>query len=137
MDRLARALASAALLGLAACGVAEGDPRLVTINSPEGIGLSLRELPAEMLRPIGLSYGMAVVKAGPGAERAGLRIGDVVYGVNQTRAANARELNRLLAQPHDRPLTLLVRRGQTDFYVDLGSGARSPAAPATDTPLRT
>lgn len=137
MDRLARTLTAAALLGLAACGVAEGDSRLVTINRPEGIGLSLRELPVEMLRPIGLSYGMAVVKAGPGAERAGLRIGDVVYGVNQTRAASARELSRLLAQPHDKPLTLLVRRGQTDFYVDLGSGARSPAAPATDTPLRT
>jgi S1-C subfamily serine protease len=137
MDNRRRAVALAFLLSLEACGMAEGEPRLVTLSSPEGTGLGLRELPGETLRSIGLSCGMAVIKAGPGAERAGLRIGDVVYGVNQTRARNAQELGRLLAQPHDKPPTLLVRRGQTDFYVDLGSGVRSPAAPATDTPLRT
>ena len=124
-------------LALAACGIAEGEPQLVTLQSPDGTALALRELPGETLRSIGLTYGLAVVKTGAGAERAGLRIGDVVFGVNQKRIKSARELGRLLAQPHDKPPTLLVRRGQSDFYVDLGSAIRSPAAPATDTPLRT
>src|SRR5688572_31843899 len=125
------------ILALSACGIAEGEPQLVTLQSPDGTALALRELPGETLRSIGLSYGLAVVKTGAGAERAGLRIGDVVYGVNQTRIKSARELGRALTQPHDKPPTLLVRRGQSDFYVDLGSAIRSPAAPATDTPLRT
>ena len=124
-------------LALTACGIAEGEPQLVTLQSPDGTGLSLRELPGETLRSIGLNYGLAVVKTGAGAERAGLRIGDVVYGVNQKRIKSARELSKVLAQPHDKPPTLLVRRGKSDFYVDLGSAIRSPAAPATDTPLRT
>jgi S1-C subfamily serine protease len=124
-------------LALTACSVAEGEQQLVSISVPDGTVLALRELPAETLRSVGLPYGLGVVQTGPGAERAGLRIGDVVYGVNQTRIKSARELGRLLARPHDRAPTLLVRRGQRDYYVDLGSAVRSPAAPATDTPLRT
>ena len=124
-------------LSLTACGVAEGEQQLVSISVPDGSVLGLRELPAETLRSVGLPYGLGVVKAGAGAERAGLRIGDVVYGVNQKRITSARELTRLLAQAHDRPPTLLVRRGQRDYYVDLGSAVRSPATPVTDTPLRT
>ena len=58
--------------------------RLVTIDNPEP-GLSLRELPPQALKSIGLPYGLAVVKAGGLAERAGLKIGDVVYGVNQSK----------------------------------------------------
>jgi len=121
------------VLVLSACGVAESED-LVTVENPGGMTLSLRELPRETLSSIGLSYGLAVVRLGAMAERAGLRVGDVVYGVNQRKLTSARELNRLMGQAQDQPLTLLVRRGKTDFYVDLKSG-RPPGA--TDTPLRT
>jgi S1-C subfamily serine protease len=113
---------------LGACG-APPDAALLTLHDDIGC-----ELPAETLASIGLSYGLAVVKAGASAERAGLRVGDVVYGVNQTRLRDARELRRLAAASGEQPLTLLVRRGKSDFYVDLRSGNRSNA---TDTPLRT
>lgn len=116
---------------------AERALQLVTIESAE-TGLSLRELPRETLRSIGLSYGLAVVRTGASAERAGLRIGDVVFGVNQKRVKSLEEFNRLLAQRGDGRLGFLVRRGRTDFYVavDLSALPR-PGPSARETLLRT
>jgi S1-C subfamily serine protease len=119
----------------------------VTIESADA-GLSLRELPAQTLRSIGLTYGLAVVKTGGLAERAGLRVGDVVFGVNQKKVESREEFNRAMSQQSGRSLDLLVRRGTTDFYVAVelagagaGSGARdglpkTPIAPK-ETLLRT
>ena len=133
---------------LASCSPApEAGLKLVTIESGDA-GLSLRELPPQTLRSIGLTYGLAVVKAGGLAERAGLKIGDVVFGVNQKKVGSLEEFNRALSQQGKRTLDLLVRRGATDFYVAVelagagaGSGAREglpklPAAPR-ETLLRT
>lgn len=112
--------------------------KLATIESPDA-GLALRELPPQTLKSIGLPYGLAVVKAGALAERAGLRIGDVVYGVNQKKVKNLEEFNRLLAQQGGGRLGLLVRRGKSDFYVavDLAGGAPRPIPASRDTLLRT
>jgi S1-C subfamily serine protease len=104
--------------------------KLVTIDSSEA-GLSLRELPPQTLRSIGLSFGMAVVRAGSLAERAGLKIGDVVYGIDQRKVENLEEFSKLLAQRADGRFRLLVRRGRTDFYV-----AVDLAAPQRDAPLK-
>jgi S1-C subfamily serine protease len=130
------------LVLLASCNPApETGMRLVTIDSAEA-GLSLRELPPQVLKSIGLPFGLAVVNAGALAERAGLKIGDVVYGLNQKKVKSLEEFNQLLAQGGGR-LGLLVRRGHTDFYVavDLaGAGPRDalPRLPAPrDTLLRT
>jgi S1-C subfamily serine protease len=133
------------LVGLfAACSPApDGGLRLVTIDNPD-TGLSLRELPPQTLKSIGLPYGLAVVKAGALAERAGLKVGDVVYGVNHRKVKNLEEFNRLLAQEGGARLGLLVRRGGSDFYVavDLAGTPRDgmpkgfPATPR-DTLLRT
>ncbi len=137
---------------LASCSPApEAGLQLVTIESADA-GLSLRELPAQTLRSIGLTYGLAVVKTGGLAERAGLRIGDVVFGVNQKKVESREEFNRAMSQQNGRSLDLLVRRGTTDFYVAVelagagagagsGSGARdglpkTPIAPK-ETLLRT
>ena len=123
---------------LAGCNAeAERALQLVNIESAE-TGLSLRELPAETLKSIGLSYGLAVVRTGTSAERAGLRIGDVVYGINQNRVTSLDEFNRLLAARGDSRLGFLVRRGRTDFYVavDLSALPR-PGPSARDTLLRT
>jgi S1-C subfamily serine protease len=118
--------------------------KLVTIESAES-GLSLRELPPQTLKSIGLSYGLAVIKAGGLAERAGLKIGDVVYGINQKKVRNLEEFNRLLAaQQRGGPVGLLVRRGRSDFYVavDLAGAAPRDGTPKglpspRDTLLRT
>jgi len=99
--------------------------RLVTIDSAEA-GLSLRELPPQTLKSIGLAYGLAVVRAGGLAERAGLRIGDVVYGINQKKVNNLDEFNRLLAAQGGGKFGLLVRRGQKDFYVAVDLAGAAP-----------
>jgi membrane-associated protease RseP (regulator of RpoE activity) len=127
------------VLALGACAESPPPLRQVTIESPEALRLSLRELPAPALEAMGLSYGLAVVKAGAFAQRAGLRVGDVVYAVNQQRIRDVDDFTRLVAaQPGS--LGLLVRRGKSDFYVpiELAPGAPAlPRAPARDTLLRT
>lgn len=130
------------LLFLASCSPApDAGLKLVTIENPE-TGLSLRELPPETLRSIGLAYGLAVVRTGGLGDRAGLKVGDVVYGINQRKVKNLAEFNRLLAQQGGR-LGLLVRRGRTDLYVpvDLATAPREGAPkglpPLRDTLLRT
>jgi S1-C subfamily serine protease len=118
--------------------------RLVTIEGAES-GLSLRELPPQTLNSIGLPFGLAVVKAAGLAERAGLKIGDVVYGINQKKVKNLEEFNRLLAaQQGGGTVGLLVRRGRSDFYVavDLAGAAPRDGMPkglpsSKDTLLRT
>jgi S1-C subfamily serine protease len=119
----------------------EAQLRLVTIHDAE-TGFSLRELPPETLRSLGLPYGLAVVRTGGVAERAGLRIGDVVYGLNHKQVRSLEDFNRLVAQQPGGPLGLLVRRGPSDFYVsvDLTGGAPRAAprgVPPRDTLLRT
>jgi S1-C subfamily serine protease len=141
---LHRAVVLLALL-VAGCGEPpETDLKLVTIESPASVGLSLRELPPSVLKSVGLGYGLAVVRADGLAEKAGLRMGDVVYGVNQQRLRSIDDFRRLVSERGDNPgaVRLLVRRGKNDFYVamDLGSGPRWPDGGkpgARDTLLRT
>src|SRR6266481_2957863 len=105
----------ALLLALAACDAPESQLRQVTIESPESLGLSLREVPASVLRSLGLGYGLSVVKAGSIAERAGLRIGDVIYAVNEKRLHSIEDFTRFFAAQagsnEGGNLSLLVRRG--------------------------
>jgi S1-C subfamily serine protease len=113
--------------------------RLVTLDA-DAAGLALRELPGTVLQSLGLSYGLAVVQAAGAAERAGLRVGDVVYGVNRTRVRSFEEFSRLVGQRADGRIGLLVRRGRTDFYVAVDLGRPRPPEglprpPARDTLL--
>jgi S1-C subfamily serine protease len=125
------------------CGEApENDLKLVTIESPAAVGLSLRELPPSVLKSIGLNYGLAVVRADGMAERAGLRMGDVIYGINQQSLHSLDDFRRLMAQAGESAATrLLVRRGESDFYVALDFGSvplpRKPPPNPRDTLLRT
>lgn len=139
----------AAILSLlAACDASPPQLRQVTIESPTALGLSLREVPEPALRAMGLSYGLSVIHAGSLAERSGLRVGDVVYGVNQKRLRTIEDFTRSVAEQPGGALGLLVRRGGADLYVpmDLGAAGRldripplisPPGPPARDTLLRT
>lgn len=139
-----RLLSLLLLLALAGCDAPEEHFRLVTLESPDALGMSLRELPKATLSSIGLGYGLAVIRLGGTAERAGLRLGDVVYGVNQTKVRNLQEFSKALSQPNEGGrVGLLVRRGKTDLYVPMEMGAlRGPdmlkgPRPSTETLLRT
>jgi len=139
---LAAALAIVAVLG--AYDAPDEQFRLVTVESQDRLGLSLRELPEATLKSIGLGYGLAVIRLGQEGERAGLRLGDVVYGVNQTRIGNLQEFSSALGRLQGSRLNLLVRRGKTDLQVllELGvlpseDGILRVPLPATDTLLRT
>jgi membrane-associated protease RseP (regulator of RpoE activity) len=129
------------ILAVAACDAPEEHFRLVTVESHERVGLSLRELPEATLKSIGLAYGLAVIRLG---ERAGLRVGDVVYGINQTKIRNLQDFSKALAQPQEGRVSLLVRRGKTDLQVPMEIGVLRPEGgmlkvprPVTDTLLRT
>ncbi len=106
-----------------ACDAGQPPLREVSIESPARLGLSLRELPAAVLRASGLPYGLAVVRTGTLAERAGLRVGDIIYAVNQQRLRNSGSL------------ALLVRRGKSDFCVPMDLPGGAPGS--KDTLLRT
>jgi len=134
-----------ALLAAAACSEApERDLKLVTIESPEAVGLSLRELPPAVLKSVGLGYGLVVVRADGIAGKAGLRMGDVVYGVNEMRLRSVDDFRKGVSQPDESAaVRLLVRRGKKDFYVSMELGAMlprpddRPAPGSRDTLLRT
>jgi len=124
----------AVVLALAACDAPDNQLRQVTIESPASLGLALREVPGSALRAAGLGYGLAVVKAGSLAERAGLRVGDIVFAVNEQRLKSIEDFTRIAAQPGG-PLGLLVRRGKADFYVPVDLSGAAPRS--KDTLLRT
>jgi hypothetical protein len=138
------ALLLLATVALAGCDAPEEHTRLVTLESEDRLGLSLRELPEATLRSIGLGYGLAVIRLGRAGERAGLKVGDVVYGVNQNKIHNLQEFSKALAQLSEGPVSLLVRRGRTDLQVPMDLRVLRPEGgmlkmprPATDTLLRT
>jgi len=130
-------------LATSACDAPEEQARLVTVESHDRLGLSLRELPEATLKSIGLAYGLAVIRLGRAGERAGLRIGDVVFGVNETKIRNLQEFSKALTRLPEGHVSLLVRRGRTDLQVPMEFGELAPEGgtfkirrPATDTLLR-
>ena len=140
-----RRLALIVVLTLAACDAPPPPTAFALVETPETPGLGLRELPEETLRSLELPFGLAVVKIDAAAERAGLRLGDVVYGVNQILIRSVADYTRLVSEQPGGVLGLLVRRGKSDFYVSVepagalrsGPGAPELRRPATDTLRRT
>ena len=138
---MSRVILLAAALFLAACEVQQPPLRQVTIETPEALGLTLQELPAKALHAAGLKYGLAVTKAGQLAERAGLRVGDVVYAVNERRLRSIEDFMQIVARSSQQgpgeSLGLQVRRGGADLYVPVDLGAPAGPGPARGTLLRT
>jgi membrane-associated protease RseP (regulator of RpoE activity) len=139
-----RRLAVLLLVALAACDAPQEHMRLVTVESHDRLGLSLRELPEATLRSIGLGYGLAVIRLGRAGELAGLRVGDVVYGIGETRIRSLHDFSKALAERREERVSLLVRRGKNDLQVPMEVGALRPEGgmlklprPSKDTLLRT
>jgi serine protease Do len=113
-------------------------------NIPNSLGLKLRELPKNALRVLGLPYGLLVMRVDPPADRSRLQPGDIIVGVNRSQIASLEEFNRLVSTSAP-AVALLVRRGSSDLYIPVETGASAPRVPrhpapgrpATDTPLRT
>jgi S1-C subfamily serine protease len=136
-----RAFLLAMLLSLAACDTRPPPLRQVTIETPASsgmaLGLTLQELPANTLRAAGLNYGLSVTQAGQLAQRAGLRVGDVVYAVNERRLRTLEDFMHIVAERPGESLGLQVRRGNADLYVPVDLGAGPGPRPARGTLLRT
>ena len=129
----------------------DGVPRQVAVRVGEGegpnvLGLRVRELPKTALRVLGLPYGLMVLRVDPPADRSRILPGDIIVGVNQSKIGSLEEFNRILSGIHEAAVGLLVRRGASDLYVPIETGAAAggkpglkPArpGPAIDTPLRT
>jgi len=139
-----RAMVLLALLATACSEAPETDLKLVTIESPTAVGLSLRELPPSVLKSVGLSYGLVVVRADGMAGTAGLRMGDVVFEVNQQRLRSVDDFRKAVTPAESSAVRLHVLRGKRDFYVTMDIGGMQPrpdggrTAPGSrDTLLRT
>jgi S1-C subfamily serine protease len=125
------------VLGFAACGEPES-LRVVTVaSSSQHGGLALREVPNQVLRNLKLPYGLTVVKAGEAAERSGLRVGDVIYGVEQKRISSLEDFYRAVSERRGDTLKLLVRRGGTDMHVPVDFSGGLPGVVPKDRLLRT
>lgn len=137
---MSRGFLLALVLALAACD-APPPLRQVTIETPAPSGstpaLTLQELPAKALRAAGLNYGLSVTEAGQLAQRAGLRVGDVVYAVNERRLRTIDDFMRIVAERPGESLGLQVRRGEADLYVPMDLGAGAGPRRARGTLLRT
>jgi S1-C subfamily serine protease len=134
---MSRALLLSIALILMGCEAPPSPLRQVTIETPEALGLTLQEVPANALRAAGLTYGLTVTQAGQLAQRAGLRVGDVVYAVNERRLRTLEDFMRIVAERPAGGLGLQVRRGKADFYVPMDLGVPAGPAPARGTLLRT
>jgi S1-C subfamily serine protease len=115
-----------ALLATACSEAPESDLKLVTIESPAAVGLSLRELPPSVLKSVGLPYGLVVVRADGMASTAGLRMGDVVFEVNQQRLRSVDDFRKAVTPTESSAVRLHVRRGKLDFYVTMAIGGTLP-----------
>jgi serine protease Do len=94
-----------------------------TTGSRDGLGIAVADLTDDQRAQLGLDEGGVVVTGvadGPAAE-AGIRRGDVLLRLGPSAIEDARQLGRLIASaPKDKPLPVLVRRGDSTLYLALG-----------------
>jgi serine protease Do len=93
-------------------------------GSPTGLGLAVRELPAEGRKELNVDYGLVVEDVGGGAAgRSPIQPGDVIVAVNQEKFRSLEEFNRLIAKhKKGEKVALLVRRGEATLYVPIDVG---------------
>jgi serine protease Do len=83
-------------------------------------GLALSELKVEQRRALGLDHGLLVEDATGDAARAGIRTGDVILAVNNSKVATVEAFRKAIAAvPVGKSAAILVRRGEGSLYVPL------------------
>jgi serine protease Do len=83
-------------------------------------GLALAELSAEQRRELKLDHGLLVEDATGDAARAGIRVGDIVLAVNNTKVSTVEGYRKAVAAvPKDKSAAILVRRGDGSLYIPL------------------
>ena len=83
-------------------------------------GLALTELGADQRRALDLDYGVLVADATGDAARAGIRTGDVILAVNNTKITSVAVYRKAIAAiPAGRSAAILVRRGDGSLYIPL------------------
>ncbi|MCA1926016.1 MAG: DegQ family serine endoprotease [Thiobacillus sp.] len=83
-------------------------------------GLALSELSAEQKRALDLTHGLRVEQATGDAARAGIRQGDIILAVNNTKVASVDAFRKAIATvPAGKSAAILVRRGDGSLYIPL------------------
>jgi serine protease Do len=83
-------------------------------------GLALTELSAEQRDALGIDHGLLVEDVTGDAARAGIRTGDVILAVNNSKVSTVAGMRKLMAAvPVGKTVAILVRRGEGSMYVPL------------------
>ncbi len=106
---------------LAEAGAEDGKP-VANDRSHGSLGVAVADLSPEQRGRLGLEAGGVVVTAvgdGP-ADEAGIRRGDVLLRFGQSEIRNTRQLQELVAAaPANKPIPILVQRGENTLYLAL------------------
>ncbi len=83
-------------------------------------GLALTELSAEQRRALGIDHGLLVEDATGDAARAGIRTGDVILAVNNSKVSSVAAFRKAIAGVAvGKSVAILLRRGEGSLYVPL------------------
>ncbi|MDW7665316.1 MAG: DegQ family serine endoprotease [Nitrosomonadaceae bacterium] len=85
------------------------------------IGLALRELTPDQKKQLEVSSGFLVEDMQSGvASRAGMRLGDLILGINNQDAPNVDQFNQILKKiEKGRNIALLIRRGEMTTFITM------------------
>jgi serine protease Do len=87
------------------------------------LGLAVQELPAEKRQELDVKGGVVVGAVQGPAARAGIQPGDVVLAVNGEQVESVKQFRGLVDKAaSDRPLALLIQRGEARIYVPVQAG---------------
>ena len=106
----------------------DSDQPAAADRSHASLGVAVADLSPEQRAQIGIDSGGVVVTAvgdGPAAD-AGIRRGDVLLRLGGTEIRNSRQLRELVAKtPADKPIPILVRRGDNTLFLALEPSSRN------------
>ena len=94
------------------------EPKPEAVSKANALGVRVIDLNDAQKRQLGVSGGVLVEAVRDGAQRDGLRVGDVVLAVGNTAVNSAAHFNALSAQlPASKQVAVLVRRGDAGLYI--------------------
>jgi serine protease Do len=109
-------------------GSDDADAGDATGTARGSLGVAVADLTDEQRAELGLDSGGVVVTAvrdGPAAD-AGIRRGDVLLRIGSEQIENSRQFRELIDQaPANKPMPVLVRRGENTLYLALAPAART------------